>query len=439
MAKFNRPAWLDLIFFHEVINFLKPKVRYFINLYKSAYYSFIHKKYDAIVRQLRRKNSIKVAFFLIHDSVWKYDGLYRLLLTDDRFEPVIVICPYLIYGHENMLSVMDQAYASFTAKGYYVIKSYNDETKQWLNVKTQIKPDIVFFTNPHNLTKKQYYITHYTDCLTCYVPYNFGNSHLYDAMYNQKFHNLLWRLFAETPVHKEFSERYALNKGNNVVVTGYPGTDALLKRNYIPLYIWKQHDKKIKRIIWAPHHTIDNDTSLLSYSSFLKYSEVMLKIAGDYEGRVQFAFKPHPLLRNKLADEPGWGKQNTENYYNKWKNLKNGQLVEGDYIDLFLSSDAMIHDCGSFLIEYLYTGKPVLHTNRDEHIIDRMNAFGILAFNLHYHAKCEEDIRGFIEYLLIGRDKKRSERNAFLTSALLPPNNRTASENIYNEIVNQLF
>ncbi len=439
MAEIIGNSWLRMFVPKKLINILKPVIYYFINLYKSIYYGFINWRYYKIVRHLREKDKIKVAFFLIHDSVWKYEGIYQLMEKDDRFEPVVVVCPYIIYGDENMMKVMTQAYNSFSKKGYKVIKTYNEVTKQWLNIKEEIQPDIVFFTNPNNLTKKQYYITRYTDCLTCYAPYNFGNSHLYETMYNQKFHNLLWRLFAETPVHKSFSVKYALNKGKNVVVTGFPGTDALLKRNFIPLYSWKQNDKKIKRIIWAPHHSIDDNTSFLGYSTFLKYADVMLNIADEYAGRIQFAFKPHPILRNKLEEKPGWGKENTDNYYNKWNNLKNGKLVEGDYIDLFFSSDALIHDSGSFLIEYIYTGKPVLHTNRDKHITDRMNAFGILAFNLHYHAKKEEDIRAFIEDLLIGRDEKKYERGVFLTSELLPPNHKSASENIYEEIVHQLF
>lgn len=418
---------------------LRPLNVFFLNIYKSAYFSFVHIRYKKILQQKQNKNQIKVAFFLIHDSVWKYDGVYELMVSDHRFEPVVFVCPYNEYGPEYMLLTMNLSYDSFRAKGYNVIKTYNETTKEWLNVNKEFNPDIVFFTNPHKLTKDEYYITNYLHCLTCYVPYNFGNSHLFQMMHNQIFHNLLWRLFAETNMHRDFSVNYAVNKGINVVVTGYPGTDVLLNRNYIPTNMWKQKDEKIKRIIWAPHHTIDNDTSFLSYSSFLLYEDFMLNIANEYEGVIQIAFKPHPLLKKKLYDEPSWGKLKTDEYYNKWNNLRNGQLVEGAYTDLFVSSDAMIHDSGSFLIEYIYTGKPVLHTTRDEHITERMNAFGILAYNLHYHAKKGEDIKAFIEDLLKNKDEKKKERAVFLSSKLLPPNHKSASENIYNEIVKQLF
>jgi CDP-glycerol glycerophosphotransferase (TagB/SpsB family) len=358
---------------------------------------------------------------------------------DDRFDPVVIVCPYTAYGEEIMLREMKQAYTSFVDKGYNVVKTYNEESKKWLDVKKEVRPDIVFFTNPHKLTKDEYCITHYTDCLTCYAPYNFGNSHLYQMMHNQLFHNYLWRLFAETPLHEEFSVKYAQNKGNNVKVTGFPGTDVFLNSNHPTTNIWKQKNTKIKKIIWAPHHSIENNTAFLSYSSFLMYADFMVRMTNEFNGKIQVAFKPHPILRNILYEHSDWGKDKTDAYYAQWENMENGQLVVGDYVDLFLTSDAMIHDSGSFLIEYLYTSKPVLHLNRDENITDRMNAFGVLAYNQHYHAKNETQIKAFIEDVINNVDNKKTDRKIFLANELLPPNHKSASENIFEEIVKQVF
>lgn len=410
---------------------------------KSTFLNFRFKQiqgnHKRVLHKLKQKDKIKVAFFLIHESVWKYDGVYGLMANDNRFDPIVVVCPYITYGEETMFREMNKAYNSAKNKGFNVIKTYDETTKQWLDVKSEIKPDMVFFSNPHKLTKDEYYIDHFNDSLTCYVPYNFGNSHLYQQMHNQLFHNYLWRLFAETEFHKDLSIKYARNRGINVIVTGYPGTDILLDKNHFSENIWKQKDNRIKKIIWAPHHTIDDNTAFLSYSSFLIYAEFMVRIAHEYKGKIQMAFKPHPILFNRLCQLPNWGTERTKNYYNQWERMENGQLVEGGYIDLFLTSDAMIHDSGSFLIEYLYTGKPVLHTNRDENISDRLNAFGTLAFNQHYHAKNELDIKKFIEDVLNNKDEKKAERELFLASKLLLPNQMSASENIYHELINQLF
>ena len=423
----------------------RPYVVSLLNVYYSLlvlyrpYFSFVRWRYKSVVKKLQKKEKLKVAFFVIYDSIWKYDGIYRLLEQDNRFELFVVVCPHIEFGEETMLSEISQTYNFFDKKGFNVINTFNYKNRTWLNVKKEIAPDIIFFCDSWLSTKPEYYITNYLDCLTCYAPYNFGNSHLYQEMHNQIFHNLLWRLFAETKTHKDFSIKYAVNKGVNVTVTGYPGTDIFLDRTYIPKDVWKIKDRNIKRIIWAPHHSIEGEGINIDYSSFLKYSEFMIELCQKYQNRIQVAFKPHPNLKPKLNKEKNWGQNKTKEYFDTWGKISNGQLIDSDYADLFLTSDAMMHDSGSFLIEYLYTGKPVLHLNRDEHLTDGMNSFGILAFNQHYHAKNKEDIIEFIENVISGKDEKKQERQDFLVSNLLPPNNKSASENIYDELIKNCF
>ena len=144
-------------------------------------------------------------------------------------------------------------------------------------------------------------------------------------------------------------------------------------------------------------------------------------------------------IKNKLYNHKDWGKKRADKYYMLWEEMENGILSDGYYIDLFLTSDAMIHDSGSFLIEYLYTGNPVLHTNRDEKITDRLNSFGTSAFNQHYHAKCEIDVINFIENLILKIDPKKKSRKEHFKKYLVPPNGCSASNNVYNEIVQTLF
>src|SRR5699024_801734 len=112
----------------------------------------------------------------------------------------------------------------------------------------------------------------------------------------------------------------------------------------------------------------------LSYSTFLDYAEFILQLANDYKDEIQIAFKPHPNLRGKLNDV--WGVEKTNTYFQKWKCLSNGQVEDGGYIDLFATSDAMIHDSGSFVIEYLYTKKPVQFLISSEKVKEEFNEIG---------------------------------------------------------------
>lgn len=388
---------------------------------------------------IRKKKKIKVAFFLIHDSIWKYEGVYKLMEQDKRFEPIVVVCPYITYGKEAMLREMHQAYENFKNKGYSVIKTLDENTGVWLDVKKEIKPDIIFFTNPHRLTRDEYYITNYLDLLTCYVPYAFVVIHLYQSHFNQLFHNYLWKAYYETSMHLEFAKIHANNLGKNVLITGYPSIDKLVDKNYTPKNPWKVKNQTVKNIIWAPHHTIDDNKSELSYSNFMRYHQLMFDLADKYKNSIQIAFKPHPLLKEKLYLEKDWGKDRTDAYYEYWDNLINGQLELSDYDDLFLTSDAMIHDSASFMVEYLYTKKPVAFTLRDENIADRFNSFGKIVFDYMYHISDENEMVNFIDVVVLqDKDEKKHERLRYVKNTLMPPNGKTASMNIFEDIVKEI-
>jgi hypothetical protein len=421
--------------FRRIINFFKGS-RFVKNLrFKWICRNTVIKQREALA-SLKGKPKIKVVFFLIFDSVWKYEVLYDLMTQSERFDPIVIICPYLRVDESLMKSDMEKAFITFKNRGYKISKSLK-QNGEWLDVRNEIQPDIIFFTSPYNITHPNYLIDNFLDRLTCYVPYNFGNSHLLEMFHDKDFHNYLWKLFAETEIHKEFSEKVARNKGKNVIVSGFPGTDKfLIDDDKEIINVWK--NKKALKIIWAPHHTIDDNKAFLSFSSFLLYHDFFIKLIEKNYNKIEIAFKPHPLLKVKLSNHPDWGVNRTNAYYQKWNDLKNGFLAEGDYIDLFRTSDAMIHDSGSFLIEYLYTGKPVLRTDVDDNILDRINRFGRMAYNVHYIAKTEKDISDFIDNMIKGIDSKKEDRRIFKQNWLIPPNGKLASENIMDYLIAEL-
>ena len=71
----------------------------------------------------------------------------------------------------------------------------------------------------------------------------------------------------------------------------------------------------------------------------MTYAADMVELAKKYQDSIQFAFKPHPVLKFRLINI--WGEQKTEEYYKLWETMPNTQLETGDYIDLFLTSDAL--------------------------------------------------------------------------------------------------
>ena len=392
------------------------------------------RRYDRALNRLAKKSTITVAFQVIHRSIWKYDRIYQLMDKDPLFDPVVFVCPYLREGREHMLEEMDATSEAMKSKGYQFIKTYDEENDSWVDVKAELQPDIVFFSVPFDYTRDQYRIHHFTDSLSCYVPYFFTTNGKEGRNYDGPFHNLVWRNFYESQIHKKYAEKYARNGGDNVVVTGYPQLDDFLyQRTDDVADPWPLCNHK--RIIWAPHHTIDGQGQGLNYSTFKQYHTLFKEIARNYADQVQIAFKPHPMLKEKLYKDEEWGEKRTNDYYRFWDHLESGLLEQSGYTNLFLTSDVLIHDCSSFMVEYLSTSKPALYLLHDENVSDRLHEFGKKALGNHYHAKQASDIYAFIEnQVLEQRDPMQEQRHGFVNTYLKAKNGKPASVNVVNHI-----
>lgn len=381
----------------------------------------------------KNKRKIKVGFIIINESIWKYDELYRLFHNSKEFEPIIYVCPYIKKGKKQYEFEMIELFQKFKKKGCNV-KLTKNEDGTYIDLKNE-KLDFIFFSTSWNLTFKKYLIGNFFGRLTSYVHYGYQSSALFNECYNKDIMNLGWRYFLASPTHAEYSRQYSLTKNKNTFVTGYPGLDPIIQTNKITINNYKSAKKLI---VWAPHHTIDGvDNNLLSYSTFLEYCDYFLELSEKYKDKIILAFKPHPVLITKLYKV--WGEEKTNEYYQKWNNIENRIKVEGDYVELFHRSSALIHDSGSFVAEYLATKKPAMFLINNEDVKKEFNSIGQEAIECHYQARNKEQIDNFIQNVVIdGGDSMENERLEFFDKYLLPPNGKSASQNIYDHIVKQI-
>ncbi len=356
-------------------------------------------KHQQLLQGIKVKKKIKVVYLELFKGMWKLDPVFKKMLEDPYFDPVILVCPCISYGNDAMWGGMNETFSFFEKKNYPVISAYDKAVDKWITL-SDINPDIVFFSIPHNMTRKEYYKDAYLNYLSCYVPYNhdvgvFGgivNQH------NQLFHNAQWKIFTPHQCSYEIYKKFSESKGLNVEVTGYPPMERFFdKKDTGLISSWKNSDHRI-RVIWAPHHTIDGD--LLPFSNFLSYADNIQLLAKKYKNDIFWSFKPHPELKIKLYSHPLWGKLKTDLYYKFWENSDFSQLDTGDYIDLFLESDAMMHDCGSFLAEYMYVLKPVLYMLNENNNEGYYNDFGKAALSACRISKNINDIENFILNLI---------------------------------------
>lgn len=373
--------------------------------------------------RIRKKARIRFLFILQELTQWKTETLYLAMLEHPRFEPVIGITKSLLYPGAE-----DAVMAYCKEKGYSFV---------WLDphktISDQVEVDIVAHQKPY---KNEIHPAHYFDSNrripVVAIPY-YLSTITEDWIINCRISLMAWRQYIDNESTKDAWAKASRMHGLNYEVTGLPVMDELLVPKDSLQDDWPVHDDR-KRVIYAPHHTIaDKHWEGIGYSTFLDYCYDMLSLRDQFSDRIYFVFKPHPALRFRLMEI--WGEEKTDAYYHCWEEPGVSHVEQGKYLSLFKHSDALIHDCGSFTVEYMFTCNPVMYLVRDDTHTQNMTPYAREAFDLHYKGTSISAIEQFLEDLVTGNDPLKKRRIDFMHQQLLPPQNRSACDNIIHSIL----
>ncbi len=402
-------------------------VKYVKHSIQNCIWRVYHVWVSLLMKRIRKKERIRFLFILQELSQWKTEMLYKAMLQHPRFEPVIGVVPCLGYpgAESKLIEYLREKHYDFLLL---------DTAK---TIHRQVDVDMVLHARPYiSEIYKAHYINRNLSIPVVSIPY-FMNTITEGWVVNQRVNILAWRQFLDNKsVLDEWARIHRLH-GINLVDTGLP----IMDENLIPKEsledVWPVHDHR-KRIIYAPHHTIgDIHMKGIGYSTFLENGRFMLEMKEKYKDQVYFVFKPHPFLFHNLSTV--WGDDSAAEYYNRWQDSGYSHVeVNTKYISLFKHSDAMIHDCGSFTVEYLYTGNPVMYLTRDEDHEGNMNSCARKAYQLHYKGRSHQDIESFIQAVIDGKDEMKPLREAFVKESLLPPNGKSACDNIISAILGEI-
>lgn len=392
-------------------------------------------------KMIGKKDKIEVVFFAMNIAMWRYQGIYDLLSKDERFNCHVVFTVALTFTKEQQSADLKQMRAYFDER-HIRYKDYDEVSDLGYDVLGKINPDILFYPQPYDGAFPDCHCyRNFLSKLLCYVPYGLtvGSSEKETWVYNTMFHCYAWKLFYPFAQSKNDAKKISWNYARNMVISGYSRMDSYLSEENID--VWKIQDRRVKRLIWAPHFTISLlKDSPLNQSNFLRIAELMLELAKRYKDRLQIAFKPHPRLKTELYRHPDWGQERTDNYYHQWESMANTQLETGDFVDLFKTSDAMIHDSASFTLEYLYVNKPVAFvTSTLEGLFSKYSSMGVEALKQHYLVTTEDEIISFIEDVVLGgKDTKQEQRTRFFNTQLAFNQSMTTSQFVVQDIMNGL-
>ena len=386
-----------------------------------------------VVKRVMANGKVRVVFLPMNCAMWRYGKIYRRMRDDPRFEPIIVTAPRIIQPKESFAREQRELVSYFQSRGVQVMVGYDENRDQWIDLRA-LEPDVVFYTQPYDgLLPKELEYWHDLRSLVCYAPYSFQFNKV-GWNWDNALQNYAWRHYVSLPHHVELCRLFSRIRARNAVPVGYffeeEYQDALADRALLDK-TWR--DDKRKRVIWAPHHSIATGAEFKT-SAFLEICDEMVRLREKYRDEIVFAFKPHPMLRDNLHQR--WGKERTEAYYADWANAENSFLDDGAFIPLFAGSDAMIHCSGSFIVDYIYTGKPVQYVYCKDRNAPDFGEIGDAALKAHYPAHGVDEIEQFIEnVVLAGDDPMKKQREDVYQKYLKSPNGKTFSENVVEDIL----
>ena len=384
----------------------------------------------SIKKRLRAGRKIRLAIQATRIQIWPSDELVRLFLADPRFETEVV----LIW--EN-IEEMTEENALNSLADYFAERGL-----PYRKADGSVSPsdyDIIIYTFPYWWAFDHFHAQDVPlTTLLCYIPYCFWQGKLYDKGFNLNFHNALWKYFQFTREYGKMASEHRDIGSHGMIYTGYPKLDPLLEPSYGNKAKWKiapgQDPAKVKKIIWAPHHTLAGEQAT---ATFLDNYEFMLSFASSHP-EYSFFFKPHQCLSLAAIDYGLFA--NLADYYRyceAWDNLPNARFSIGGYMDYFQSSDALITDCDSFLTEYLYVNKPCLYLMNG---VADFNDWGSGCLE-HFYKVRGRDYPGIVHFInhLIDTDPKRPAREQFYKEHLdyYTETGRTAAENVYHAIATE--
>ena len=382
--------------------------------------NFIAKNKKKVLKKLKNKKVLKVAFYVYDSCKWKCQTIYDEMVKNTRFEPVVIVTKNAAKNLDNpsyqSKEEILETYNFFKNKKMNVELAYDFENGKYIPFE-RFAPDIIIYQHPWYVETSQGPVVCSKFALTAYVPYDIATTTL-PLEYNLRFYQYIQNYYVINDKLKDFYSPLMDNKGKNLKAVGAPTLDVI-----------KNIDSDKKYIIYAPHWTINHEKTI-AYSTFKENGRFILEYAQKHP-EFNWVFKPHPMLKKAIIDNNFMSIEETEKYYSDWENLGK-TCFNGDYFDLFNNSKLMITDCCTFLMEYFATGKPLIRL-----VSPNSGEFNIITKNIikhFYNVENLSELEKTLQTILIEEnDELKIEREKASSQYT-----QNATKNIIQDLLNQI-
>lgn len=366
------------------------------------------------------KKPIHVLFVCHEPSLWSmFESIYNAMEGDPNFSPLVVALPYkhgtLPDGQYKDAGILE----FFEIRKIKAIWGYDKEKNEWLNP-ASLMPDYVFFQTPYPLYHKKWSVE-YVSVLArvCYIPYgsSVSKGEIFDIVHPDNFFRYTSIFFLENLSKKELFKTKLGNKTwfkeEKVIISGYPKLDYLNKNKEYSGKVWKRRIKKnVKRILWTPRFLTSEGTC-----HFFDYKDYFFEFCKKHPD-VDFAFRPHPLCFQNFISTGEMSFDEQIKMKQEYDSSTNMVIDEsGSYEDTFMTSDLLISDYSSMMVEYFATGKPIIYTHRK----NEFNEYALSLSKGFYWVHNIEELDKTISMLLSGEDSLRKKREELMKTLFYIP------------------
>ena len=386
------------------------------------YLLYTQLNYPKVLKRIRNKQGkIRILFLVSDIKKWKSQSLFDIMSKYERLEPVI--CLYIAEKESKIENLLKNK-KYFEEKGIKTIIAHDTKKNKAIDL-NEFKPDIVFYHQTDNISRNQNPITVSRYALACYIPYYLNNYDVAPSDYDKSFYKFLFRYYLPNKKWKEIYEK--VSDLRNLRATGNPLLD----------YIYLNRDKKSEKnyIIYAPHWSFFHEKSKnnMRLGTFLWNGKEILEYAKSHP-EVNWAFMPDKKLKNKLI-KIGYTKEEVDNYYNEWEKIAK-TCYDGNYTDIFLESKLLITDADTYMSEYFYSGKPIIHLISTESRVDPIKFVQKNLNTLYKVHNLAEMYETFDRVILNSDDYKYEERMARVNSQYSL--DKYAANNILNNLISSI-
>lgn len=309
----------------------------------------------------------------------------------------------------------------------------------------KIAPDMTFISQPYeSVTIPMFWPENIAKVSRLvYLPYfnaitmDSNISTAYNSLLKMNVQKYSWKIACNSQKMFEYYEKYASEKGRNVVVSGLPKCDypmKLNKKNTPCPHDWKKIIDGKKVFLWNSHFSPEYQGI-----NILKDGIEFFKMISQIKD-IALIWRPHPMTEVVIKVY----------YHDELHTYKRMMRIAAEskniiidknstYDCSFVWSDALITDYSSFADQYLLMDKPIIYTSTGNAINTKLKyntEDGLFDFSKVQWAYSLPDIKNFINDICNENDKF-SEARKYLLDNFYPLSDGNAGKRLTDELIKE--